>query len=95
MIMATRIPQKPKTILEKILADADLEYLGTSKFEEFGNDLYKERIHLDPQLTFEAWNKVQVDFISQHQYHTRYCQKYREPVKQENLRILLEEINQD
>ena len=28
MIMATKIPQNPKTKLEKIIADADLEYLG-------------------------------------------------------------------
>lgn len=95
MIMATRIPQKPSTRLEKILADADLEYLGTDKFEEFGQDLYRERLHLDPRLSLEDWNKVQVEFLSNHQYHTHFCKTYREPVKQENLRHLLQEIDQD
>ncbi len=94
MIMATRIPQKPKTQLERILADADLEYLGTDKFEEFGRDLFKERLHLDPRLSLDDWNKVQVEFLSQHHYHTDFCRTHREPVKQKNLRYLLEEINQ-
>ena len=29
MIMATKIPQNPQNLLEKIIADADLEYLAT------------------------------------------------------------------
>ncbi len=94
MIMATRIPQKPTNKLEKILADADLEYLGTDKFEEFGQDLYRERLHFDPRLSMEDWNKIQVEFISNHEYHTHFCKTYREPVKQENLRHLLQEIDQ-
>lgn len=32
MIMATRIPQSPKTVLEEILCDADLDYLGRDDF---------------------------------------------------------------
>lgn len=39
MIRATAIPQRPKTKLECILADADLEYLGTNYFEPLGNKL--------------------------------------------------------
>lgn len=85
MIMATRIPQKPKTKLEKILADADLEYLGTNKFEEFGQQLYKERLHFHPDMTLDQWNEIQIDFISNHHYHTDFCKKYREPKKLENL----------
>lgn len=85
MIMATRIPQKPKTHLEKILADADLEYLGTNYFEDFGNQLYKERLHFHPEMTMDDWNEIQIGFISKHQYHTDFCKKYREPKKLSNL----------
>lgn len=95
MIMATRIPQKPRTKLEKILADADLEYLGTEKFEEFGKDLFKERLHLDPRLSLEDWNKVQIDFLTQHRYHTDYCKAKREPIKEKNLKYLKQEISQN
>jgi hypothetical protein len=30
MIMATKIPQTPQNKLEEIIADADLEYLGSA-----------------------------------------------------------------
>jgi len=45
-------------------------------------------------LSLEEWNKVQVEFLSQHSYHTNYCKTYREPLKQQNLRYLLQEIDQ-
>lgn len=95
MIMATRIPQKPKTKLEKILADADLEYLGTNKFEEFGQQLYKERLHFHPNMTLDQWNEIQIDFISNHHYHTDYCKKYKEPKKLANLEMIKKEVKSE
>lgn len=35
LIYATRIPQHPKNELEKILCDADLDYLGRSDFYRY------------------------------------------------------------
>jgi len=34
MIMATKIPQSPKNLLEQIICDADLDYLGRERYEE-------------------------------------------------------------
>src|SRR4051812_29482608 len=42
MIMATRIPQTPHNILEQIIADADLDYLGRDDFWTIGNKLFSE-----------------------------------------------------
>ena len=42
MIMKTKMPQEPETHLEKILCDADLDYLGTENFVPIGNNLLKE-----------------------------------------------------
>ena len=85
MIMATKIPQSPSTLLEKILADADLEYLGTDLFEQIGESLFTELKHFNPNFTAQAWDELQLVFMQKHNYHTDYCQKYREPKKQENL----------
>ncbi len=85
MIMATKIPQQPKTPLENILADADLEYLATNMFLETGNLLYKELKHFNKKLTLKKWNKIQVAFISEHQFKTKYCRQYKERWKQKNL----------
>ena len=92
MIMATHIPQQPKTLAEKILADADLEYLGTEQFEGISNLLYLELKHFRPLMTLKEWHKIQIDFISKHNYHTEYCKKNREKKKQENLKKLKEKI---
>ncbi|MDE3213049.1 MAG: HD domain-containing protein, partial [Bacteroidota bacterium] len=42
MIMATRIPQSPHNLLEKIICDADLDYLGRDDFNRISRSLYEE-----------------------------------------------------
>lgn len=93
MIRATSIPQEPKTKLESILADADLEYLGTDSFERIGTNLYLEIKHTTPNLTVTEWNEIQIKFLQNHQYHTSYCIQYRTPIKQRNLELLIKQRN--
>jgi predicted metal-dependent HD superfamily phosphohydrolase len=89
MILATKIPQKPRTQLEKILCDADLDYLGTDSFYPIGNTLKKEFISYGIIKNKEEWNQLQINFLSGHAYHTTYAKKYREGKK----RKFLEELN--
>ena len=77
MIMATKIPQQPETNLEAILADADLEYLGTKHFEAVSELLYKELMYFNPELTREEWNTIQINFMKSHKYHTKFCMRYK------------------
>lgn len=93
MIMATKIPQNPTSDLAKILADADLEYLGTDKFLKFSQNLYKELLHYTPDLSLDQWNEIQVKFISKHHYHTNYCKQNREAKKQKNLNLIMKQLN--
>jgi uncharacterized protein len=88
MIMATKIPQQPQTPLENILADADLEYLGTDLFEKIGDTLFEELRHFNPDFNEQAWDELQLVFMQKHHFHTEYCRKYREPKKQENLLLV-------
>lgn len=89
MIMATEIPQMPKTKLEEILADADLEYLGSSYFEIKADKLFNELQHLNPSLTAEEWNKAQISFLQKHHYFTGFCKENRESIKQMYLNKLI------
>ncbi|HTL08364.1 MAG TPA: HD domain-containing protein [Chitinophagaceae bacterium] len=89
MIMATKIPQSPQTRLEEILADADLEYLGTAGVEEKAALLYKELQHLQPSLTPAHWHQMQINFLQTHQYFTPFCKQQRAPAKQAELERLL------
>ncbi len=88
MIRATKIPQKPLNHLEKIIADADLEYLGTGNFEPTSERLFEELKYFNNKLTRKQWYGIQVDFLNAHKYHTQFCKNHREPIKCENLKKL-------
>jgi uncharacterized protein len=85
MIMATRIPQSPKNILENIICDADLDYLGRSDFYSIGDGLFKEFLHQGVVHNDEEWNRLQVRFLEGHHYFTRSCIQKREQIKQQHL----------
>ena len=89
MIMATRIPQSPQNKLEEIIADADLEYLGTESAGIKADLLFKELQHLNPSLTKADWNKTQISFLQNHHYFTGFCKENSEPVKAAYLSKLL------
>jgi class 3 adenylate cyclase/predicted metal-dependent HD superfamily phosphohydrolase len=85
MIMATKIPQNPLTNLERIICDADLDYLGRDDFYTTGNTLYHEFKHFHIIEDVNKWNDLQIRFLENHHYHTDYSRMEREPVKQKYL----------
>lgn len=93
MIRATKIPQQPTSHAAKILADADLEYLSTPLFGEVSEYLFQELRFFNKDFTRDEWNKVQVDFIGSHKYHTRFCKRYKEFRKVANLNKLKASID--
>ncbi|MCF0055614.1 HD domain-containing protein [Dyadobacter sp. CY356] len=88
MIMATKIPQSPKTHLEKIICDADLDYLGRDDFELIAATLFKELFLRNLVADENTWNNIQVKFIGMHRYHTESAVKKRECKKQKHLHNL-------
>ena len=89
LIMATKIPQSPQNKLEEIIADADLEYLGTETAASKAHQLYLELQTLNPELTESGWNKMQISFIKQHRYFSNYCKANNEKIKQNYLDQLI------
>ncbi len=85
MIMATKIPQSPANLLEEILCDADLDYLGRSDFYMIGKMLFDELQAYHLIGDEQAWNRLQVGFLGGHRFHTRTNAREREPVKREHL----------
>lgn len=84
LIMATQIPQLPSTLLEKIICDADLDYLGRDDFFSIGDNLRKEFLQYQIVRNDEQWEQLQIKFLENHQYHTESSQRLREPYKQLN-----------
>lgn len=89
MIRATKVPQSPTNRLEQILADADLEYLGTANAAAIANKLFKERNSFNPHLTAAQFNQLQVSFLQKHRYFTSFCRENKEPLKQSYLKKLV------
>lgn len=88
LIMATKVPQNPKTDLERILCDADLDYLGRKDFDQISASLFQELQNFDILHDLNEWNKLQVRFLENHSFHTLFAQKNRQPKKQ----LRIEEI---
>lgn len=85
MIMATRVPQDPQNLSEKIIADADLFYLGTEEYSNYSKKLYQEILFYEPGLDEHSWLELQYKFLSSHSYHTNFGKTILEPVKQLNM----------
>ncbi len=85
IIMATQMPPQPKDLLQKIICDSDLDYLGRSDMIPVSNTLYKELKEQNKIGTFNDWNKLQIKFISGHQYFTETARSLREVNKQKQI----------
>ena len=85
LILATRIPSSPENLLEKILCDADLDYLGRPDFFAIADTLYKEWVHFGRIENSGAWHLLQLQFIDNHVYYTGFNRSRREAGKQYNL----------
>ena len=62
LILSTRLPQKPKSLLEKIICDVDLDYLGRKDYFEISELLYMELLERSAYFDRTQWNRIQIDF---------------------------------
>lgn len=93
MIMATKIPQTPHNLLEQIICDADLDYLGRNDFEPISKNLYKEFITFKIIPEDCIWDHIQISFFESHHYFTGTSVRKRNEKKNEHLNILKERSN--
>jgi hypothetical protein len=93
MIMATKIPQTPHTLLEQIICDADLDYLGRDDFEPISKHLYKEFITFKIIPEDIIWDHIQIKFFEMHHYFTHTSISKRNRKKLKHLNIIKERSN--
>ena len=94
MIGATRLPQTPETLLEQILADADLDVLGRDDFMRRNADLRAELAARGQFASDAAWLVTQVKFLRGHTYFTAAAQRTRAATKQRNLELLAKRLKE-
>ncbi len=92
LILATKMPPKPKNLLEKIICDSDLDYLGRIDFISVSNTLFEELKNQNKIESLRDWNQLQIKFISGHQYFTQTARNLREVNKQKQIKRIKELI---
>ncbi|MBS1659180.1 MAG: phosphohydrolase [Chitinophagales bacterium] len=73
-IAATKYPQQPTNMLEYVICDADLSGIASKKYYEKAAFLRRElELALGRTETDAEWLESEVNFLSQHRYHTPYA----------------------
>jgi predicted metal-dependent HD superfamily phosphohydrolase len=88
-IRATEIPQRPETIAEKVICDADLAHLGKQSYMRKNKALRLEWEKFNgTSFTEKEWIEMNVSFLSQHTFHTDFANKHYGKQKVENIEKL-------
>ncbi len=88
-ILSTNIEVKPKTLMEKVICDADLSHLTEEDYfdriekmrQEWKNQLYKK-------VSKKKFYEKSEEFFQKYPYHTDFARKELNPKKQKNLEKL-------
>jgi predicted metal-dependent HD superfamily phosphohydrolase len=94
-ILATKMPQSPRNLLESILCDADLFHLGTQDFEGRNKLMLQEYEYSNgTKIDKSTWRNHTIQLMDQHSYHTEYAQKKLNSGKANNLEGLLKKTKE-
>lgn len=92
LIFATKIPHNPKNLLEKIICDADLDYLGRDDFFEIADTLRQELRDHGKIDSDRAWDEIQIKFLTSHRYFTESAIKLRQADKLKHIEIIKQRL---
>lgn len=75
-IMATKVPQSPKNLAERIICDADLAHLGNNHYWDRTGRVRQELLLTKSMVMGEQeWMDFELKFMYDHEYHTGVAQK--------------------
>lgn len=93
LIVATEPNREPKTLLEEIMKDADLDYLGRNDFREISHKLMNEYIENQVVKTPIEFHEAQVKFLLSHKFYTDTAKSSRKEKKKKNIELAVELYN--
>ena len=94
LIMATRMPQSPRTDLECLICDADLDSLGRDDFFVISHSLRLELKEMGIVTSVREWYSRQLKFLESHTYLSEAAQDLRTEGKQINIDELRDILHQ-
>jgi predicted metal-dependent HD superfamily phosphohydrolase len=86
LILATKLPTKPESLMEKIICDADVDNLGRGDFFE-KSELVREELEIESR---EKWYQGTLKFLEMHQYYTESARRMRDKTKEYNIQKVKE-----
>lgn len=93
LIKATKIPQRPKNLLQEIICDADLHHLGVNDFDEKGEMLRCEiEKYMDKKFSDSDWLKNNIMFYKHQEYFTKAAKARFEVQKNINFNKIKEKL---
>ena len=92
-ILATKIPQQPRSIVSKVVCDADLYHLSTKACSDKSGKLRQEwENHGKKSMSDAEWLQQNLEFLEGHRYHTPYGQTILQAGKKKNIKRLRKQI---
>lgn len=85
LIMATRMPQAPRNLLEMLMCDADLDSLGREDFFITSHRLRLELKGMGLETTLREWYTRQLKFLQGQAYWTEFARALRDSGKQKTI----------
>src|SRR5690606_12184447 len=95
LIFVTSVPHHPKNLLEEIICDADLDYLGRDDFHEIADRLRRELREHGKLDSDRKWDEIQVNFLRQHKYFTKTAKDTRDAKKAQNLQEVIDRLTRN
>lgn len=95
LIYVTMIPHQPKNLLEEIICDADLDYLGRNDFHEISDRLKRELIEHGKIENDREWDEIQVKFLTSHKFFTETAKNTRDKKKSQNLQEVIDRLEKN
>ena len=92
-ILATIVPQNPKSKFEQLLSDADLDVLGREDFFARNIALRKELANFGREFSDEVWLTSQINFVEGHRYFSTSARMLRDEQKKKNIDALRQALN--
>jgi HD superfamily phosphodiesterase len=88
-----QIPNK-SDLLQRIICDADLNYLGREDFFEISENLRLELKKHEKMFSKKEWIEGNIKFLKNHSYFTNAAKLLRSEGKKRNLSLLEENLSQ-
>jgi predicted metal-dependent HD superfamily phosphohydrolase len=91
-IRATKVPQKPESLLSQIIADADLSHLGMQIYWDRTSKLRQEFVLTRSNvMSDQDWVDFEINFMLTHEYHTVVAQELFNKRKAKHVQQLLKQ----